>query len=307
MNHDRQITITVGKSRKAKQWEQRQLSTANLYGLFATPHRSPETQAEYMAMPKAQQDDLKDVGGFVGGALNGPRRKKDNVTGRDIITLDFDNIPPGQTETVISKVEALGCNYCIYSTRKHKAATPRLRVVVPSDRTMTPDESMPLARLMAARIGMEYVDPTTFDVSRLMYLPSCSADGEYIYRVGVKPLLPVDLWLDTHTVLYGDWRDPANWRKAPNDTGDYIRAQVKKQADPTEKSGIVGAFCKVYDVHKAIAELIPGVYSPVDTADDRYTFVGGSTTGGTIVYEDGKFLFSHHATAPLRRAAGQCL
>lgn len=99
-------------------------------------------------------------------------------------------------------------------------------------------------------------------------------------RVGVKPLLP------------------ANWRKAPNDTGDYIRAQVKKQADPTEKSGIVGAFCKVYDVHKAIAELIPGVYSPVDSADDRYTFVGGSTTGGAIVYEDGKFLFSHHATDP---------
>lgn len=296
--HDRQITITVGKSRKATQWEQRQLSISDLYQLFATPCRSSETQAEYMAMPKSQQDDLKDVGGFVGGSLNGPRRKKENVTERDVITLDFDNIPPGQTGTVIGKVDALGCGYCIYSTRKHSPATPRLRVNVPTDRTVTPDEYMPLARLVAAQIGMAWVDPTIFDVSRMMYYPSCSADGEYTYRVGDKPLLPVDMWLDTHTVVYGDWRNPANWQKAPNDTGDYIRAQVKKQADPTEKNGIVGAFCKVYDVHKAIAELIPGVYTPVDTDDGRYTFAGGSTTGGAVVYDDGKFLFSHHATDP---------
>lgn len=31
--------------------------------------------------------------------------------------------------------------------------------------------------------------------------------------------------------------------------------------------------------------------------DDRYTFVGGSTTGGLVVY-DGKYAFSHHATDP---------
>lgn len=170
MNHDRQFTITLCKNRKATQCEQRQLSTADLYQLFATPRRSSETQAEYMAMPKAQQGDLKDVGGFVGGSLNGPRRKKENVTGRDIITLDFDNIPAGQTEAVIGKVDALGCGYCIYSTRKHSPATPRLRVVIPFDRTTTPDEYMPLARLVAAQIGMGWVDPTTFDVSRMMYL-----------------------------------------------------------------------------------------------------------------------------------------
>ena len=87
MIYDRQITITTGKSRKATQWEQKQFSLADLYALFAVPHRSAETQAEYMAMPKSQQDDLKDVGGFVGGTLNGPRRKKENVTGRDLNSL----------------------------------------------------------------------------------------------------------------------------------------------------------------------------------------------------------------------------
>lgn len=298
MNYDRQITITVGKSRKATQWERKNLSISELYNQFKTPRRGAETQAEYMKMPKNQQDSLKDVGGFVGGTLNGLRRKKENVTGRDIITLDFDNIPDGQTETVIGKVEKLACNYCVYSTRKHKPTAPRLRVVIPSDRTMTPDEYMPLARYVAAQIGMGWIDPTTFDISRMMYFPSCSADGEYIYRVGDKPFLQVDLWLNKHTVLYGDWHDPVNWRKAPNATEEYIHSQLKKQADPTEKNGIVGAFCKVYDIHKAIAELIPGVYAPVDTTDERYTFAGGSTTGGAVVYDGGKFLFSHHATDP---------
>lgn len=298
MIYDRQITITTGKNRKATQWEQKQLSIADLYELFATPRRSAETQAEYMAMPKSQQDDLKDVGGFVGGSLNGPRRKKENVIGRDLITLDFDNIPAEHTEEVISKVDALGCSYCIYSTRKHKPDRPRLRVVIPLDRTALPDEYAALSRFVAAQIGMDWADPTTFEICRLMYWPSCSADGEYTHSLADKPLLPVDSRLSYHTFLYGDWHDPANWVKAPNATEDSIRAQVRKQADPTEKNGIVGAFCKVYDVHRAITELIPGVYAPVDIADDRYTFVGGSTTGGAVVYDDGKFLFSHHATDP---------
>lgn len=297
LTYDRQIKISVGGSRKATHWEQKQLSIADLYQMLATPQRSSETLAEYMAMSKAQQDDLKDVGGFVGGSLNGPRRKANNVTGRDVITLDFDNVPPEQTETVIAKVEALGCGYCIYSTRKHKPSAPRLRVCIPTDRTVTPDEYVPLARLVAAQIGMEWADPTTFDVCRLMYYPSCSADSEFVYHVGDKPLLPVDHWLNVHTVLYGDWRDPANWRKHQN-IPDTIRALAKKQGDPLEKPGIVGAFCRTYDIFRAMDELIPGTYTPCDNDPNRYTFVGGSTTGGAVVYDDGKFLYSHHATDP---------
>lgn len=58
------------------------------------------------------------------GTLSGPRRKANNVTGRDVITLDLDNIPSGGTEDVLRRVDALGCGYCIYSTRKHSPARP---------------------------------------------------------------------------------------------------------------------------------------------------------------------------------------
>lgn len=37
---------------------------------------------EYLQLTKGQQDDLKDVGGFVAGTLSGTRRKANAVTGR---------------------------------------------------------------------------------------------------------------------------------------------------------------------------------------------------------------------------------
>ena len=40
------------------------------------------------------------------------------------------------------------------------------------------------------------------------------------------------------------------------------------------------------------------MYAPCDTADGRYTYTGGSTAGGAVLYDDGKFLYSHHATDP---------
>lgn len=153
--YDRQISISVGNSRNSKSWRQENTTVSALYTRLSQPIVSTETHAEYMNMPKSQQDDLKDVGGFVGGTLNGTRRKAANVTGRDIITLDFDNIPGWQADTVTAKVEALRCGYCIYSTRKHTPAKPRLRIIIPLDRTATPDEYEPIARRIAQQIGIE--------------------------------------------------------------------------------------------------------------------------------------------------------
>lgn len=45
-------------------------------------------------------------------------------------------------------------------------------------------------------------------------------------------------------------------------------------------------------------KFLSGIYVPVDNMPDRYTYVAGSTTGGAVIYENGLFLFSHHATDP---------
>lgn len=265
---------------------------SELYERLRIPARGTETLAAYLSMSKGQQDDLKDVGGFMAGTLNGTRRKAGAVTGRDVITLDLDNIAAGGTEDVARRVAGLGCGYCIYSTRKHMASAPRLRVLLPLDRTCTADEYEPCARRVASMIGMELADPTTFEASRLMYWPSCSADSQYVYYAEDKPLLSVDGLLSTYT----NWRDYTSWPVVPGAVNPVRLAA--KQGDPETKKGVVGAFCRVYDVETAMDVFLPGVYTAVDTMPGRFTFTGGSTTGGAVLYDNGKFLYSHHATDP---------
>ena len=175
------------------------------------PARGAETYEEYLSLPKARQAELKDVGGFVGGTFTGDRRKAGCVEGRDLITLDLDNIPAGQTGEILRRVGGLGCAAAVYSTRKHSGYAPRLRAIIPLDRTATADEYEPAARKLAALVGMEYCDPTTFEPTRLMYWPSCSRDAEYVCEVFDQPFCSLDGVL----AMYGDWTDVAQWPKVP--------------------------------------------------------------------------------------------
>ncbi len=292
MQNDRLITISVGSSRNATQWQRRELLISAFYASLRDPVKGSETLAEYLALPKSKQDALKDVGGFVGGALSGTRRKLGDVAGRDLLTLDLDNIPAGRTEEVLARIAGLGCGYCVYSTRKHSPAAPRLRVIIPLNRTVTAEEHEPIARRAADYIGLNYADPTTFEANRLMFYPSCCSDSVYIYSWEDKPLLSADGMLAT----YADWRDIASYPALPGQKAMHRLAV--RQGDPEAKTGVVGAFCRVYDIYRAMAELIPGVYSECDNQPGRYTFLEGSTSGGAVIYEDGKFLYSHHATDP---------
>lgn len=293
MINDRKITISAAGSRKATKWPTLILYWSELVEKLRTPARGAETLAEYLRLPKSKQDDLKDVGGFVAGALAGDRRKANNVTGRDVITLDLDNIPAGGTQDTLRRVEGLGCAYVVYSTRKHEEAKPRLRVLVPTNRTVTADEYEPLARKLASVIGIELADPTTFEASRLMYWPSCCSDSQYIYQFGDKPFLSADGLLATYT----DWHNISEWPEVPGARQKRVKL-AERQADPTTKNGVVGAFCKIYDIYRAMETFLPGVYEPCDDNPGRYTFTGGSTVGGAIVYDGGQFIYSHHATDP---------
>ena len=139
MINDREITISAAGSRHATKWPAQRLLWSELVQRLQTPVRSTETLAAYLQMPKRQQDDLKDVGGFVGGELREGRRKSGHVLGRDVVTLDLDNIPGGKTADVLTILNLLGCGYAVYSTRKHQPSAPRLRVLLPLARTVSAD------------------------------------------------------------------------------------------------------------------------------------------------------------------------
>lgn len=292
MENNKKLQISTAGSRKATHWPKSMILWSEFVERLKTPIRSTESLEQYLSFPKSKQDELKDVGGFVGGIFSGDRRKAAFVEGRDLITLDMDNIPAGQTEDILKRVNGLGCAAAVYSTRKHAEFAPRLRVIVPVDRTAIVDEYEPAARKLASLIGIEFCDPTTFEASRLMYWPSCSQDSQYVYEVYDNPFCSLDGLLG----MYDDWKDVSTWPQVPG-TEAIERRRLAKQEDPTTKRGIIGAFCRTYSITQAMEKFIPGMYEET-VIPGRYTYTGGHTTGGAIVYDGDMFLFSHHATDP---------
>lgn len=292
MQNNRKLQISTAGSRKSTHWPRCEIMWSEFTEKLKTPIRGTETLEQYLALPKARQDELKDVGGFVGGTFTGDRRKPECAEGRDLLTLDLDNIPAGQADDVLPRVNGLGCAAVVYSTRKHAGYAPRFRVIVPTDRTATADEYEPAARKLASLIGIEFCDPTTFEVNRLMYWPSCCIDSQYMCEVYDNLFCSVDGLLG----MYGDWRDISQWPQVPG-TEAVERRRLAKQEDPTTKRGVIGAFCRTYSITQAMDQFIPGMYEET-ASSGRYTYTGGETTGGAIIYDGDLFLYSHHSHDP---------
>ena len=189
------ITISVGNSRMDKHWNRLTLPLDEFRERIATTRRTAETVEQYRKLSKAQQDGIKDVGGFVMGTLRDGRRKKDSVISRSGLTLDMDYADAD----IIDQLEMLFGFHCwVYSTHKHTPEKPRLRLIIPLTREVTPDEYMAVARRVAADIGIEQFDDTTYEPSRLMYWPSTSVDGEFVFREIGGPLLDPDVIVSGH-------------------------------------------------------------------------------------------------------------
>ena len=59
-------------------------------------------------------------------------------------------------------------------------------------RPCTPDEYEAVARMVAYDIGIDMFDDTTYQPHRLMYWPSTSIDGEYVFEHEENKPLDVD-------------------------------------------------------------------------------------------------------------------
>ena len=287
------MKIATARQKTSKRWRTADITWEQFLSRLRTPLRTGETSREYRAMSKDERDRAKEAaGGFVGGSLSGGQRKTEAVTARYLLTLDADHAKPGAWKRVTAILEY---RMCCYSTHSHTEAAPRLRWVLPTDRAMTPDEYPAVARKVAQWLDIETMDPTTYEVARLMFWPTCASDGVYEFHEQEGPILRVDDVLRT----YGDgeaWKDTTLWPIAQTEQEIRVRS-MRKAGEPTEKPGAVGLFCRTYDVVDAIREFLPDIYLPTDK-EDRYTYAGGSTAAGAIVYNDGKFLYSNHATDP---------
>ncbi|NCX93177.1 MAG: hypothetical protein EBX40_00660 [Gammaproteobacteria bacterium] len=285
---DNTIDIAVGRSRRETSWKNKRMAWPDLVQKLSVTHHTAETYQEYVNSKKPRQDEIKDIGGFVGGYLVSGKRRNGSVAHRQLITLDLDyaNI------SFWSDFELCFNNAAVvYSTHKHCAENPRLRLVMPMDREVFADEYEAIARRVAGILGIELFDPTTFQPERLMYWPSTAKDGEFYFQQQDGPWLCADDMLSA----YRDWKDTSEWPVSER-VNKIVFRNIQKQGDPLEKPGIVGAFCRAYTIHEAIAKFLPTVYEACEV-ENRYTYLHGSTAAGLITYDD-KFAYSHHGTDP---------
>ena len=288
LKHDKKLLIAMGRSRKASQWQNKSLLWSEFLDKLAATTRTRETVAEYASLPKGERDNIKDVGGFVGGYLKNGKRNNASVVNRCMLCLDADNADSG----LMDDLDALFINaYALYSTHSHTPEKMRLRLIIPLSRPVTPDEYAAVARKVADELVLNRFDPTTFEPARLMYWPSTPEDGDYFFHYEDQPFLNPDDVL----AAYADWRDASLW-PTTQPVEARIRHTASKQQDPTTKSGLIGAFCRAHTITEILETTLSDKYTATEQ-DNRYTYVGGSTTGGLIVYDD-KFAFSHHATDP---------
>lgn len=289
IKYDGSIALATGKSKKETHWKNKTISWSELVKKLSHTTRTPETEAEYKKMAKVDRDRIKDVGGFVGGTLKNGRRLKANVANRTLLTLDLDYVEGD----IWSSIELLyDFNVVMYSTHTHTADNQRLRLVIPLSRPVLPEEYQAISRMVADDLGIDQFDDTTYDPERLMYWPSTSCDGDYVFKYQDLP------WLNPEEVLerypFG-WQDVSYWPESSRARAKLNKA-LSKQEDPLTKKGIIGAFCRTYSITEAIGEFLGDIY--ISGADSsRYTYSEGSTTGGVVIYED-KFSYSHHGTDP---------
>ena len=288
------MKIAYGNSRMDKKWKNTDISWEDFCSRVKTTQRTTETVEEYRKMRKGGQDSIKDVGGFVGGHLKDGRRKKGNVLSRSMLTLDMDY----GTSTIWEEISTFfPYQCCIYSTHKHTPEHPRLRLIIPLFRDVGEEEYAAVSRMVAKEIGIDLFDDTTYEPERLMYWPSTSRNGIFVYEEKDGSILDPDVFLNK----YDDWRDTSTWPVSSRQS-EILERSLKEQADPLSKEGVIGTFCRTYSVSSAIDMFLKDIYEP-SAMTGRYDYIPADSSAGVILYDD-KFAYSHHATDP---ASGRLL
>ena len=285
----RELNIAYGNNRQAKRWVNKTIGFDDLKERLRVTIRTTESAEEYAKMSRAQRDTVKDHGGFVAGVLKGGRRKADTVESRSMVALDGDRI----NADFLESYEAL-CPYTsvLYTTHSSTEENPRVRLVFPLTRDVTPEEFVAVSRYLAQMLGIDYFDECSYQPNQLMYWPSTPANGSFVYKETDGP------WLDPDAILgeHPEWTDPTRLPTSSRESKANTTAQQKVQ-DPLTKEGVVGLFNRTYyPISKALEAFLSDVYEPTDN-ESRWHLIASSSMAGVEIKED-KFVYSHHAKDP---------
>lgn len=293
------MIIATGTSRFDTHWTNHNYSWSEFLQKLQSPVRTEETIEQYAAMDASpKKDDIKDVGGFVGGKLSSDgHRRKSEILNRSMLTFDLDDATP-ELLTQIQQITEF--NWAYYSTHKSTPERPRLRIIIPLLRPIPPNRYEAVIRKVAEHCHwMSAIDPRSFSVAQLMYWPSVSKNGVYYFKQYSKEgnnLNAGKLLVEA----YDDWEDRRQWPLAP---GEHIRITPHdgRRKDPREGNSLRAIFCRAYSIPQAIETFLSDVYEPT-TDPRRYHLISSHSTAGVQLFggdHDDLFCCSWHANDPI--------
>lgn len=247
-----------------------------------------ELAQKFVSEPVVSEDKTS-AGWYCPAEFRDNYRDSKNLIARYALTFDYDHIERSD----VAKIEAAyqGFAYAIYTTASHTPDKPRVRVVFPLSRPATLEEFCAVTRKHATRFDLEKLAHESDVPAQMMFLPTKRPNGVFKARINEGEPVDVDAVLGS----YKDWRDKSEWPRRLQ--GDSVHATGEKLTPPDEKLGIVGDFCRAFDVVDAIERFdlpyVPG-------SEGRYTYTEGTRPDGLRLYDNNLKAHSEHDTDPAR-------
>lgn len=279
-------------------------TVSELFERLSTPKIDAITVAEYNALSSSERNNRKSGAGWItGGRVKNNYRCKKHMGKVRLLMLDIDGATPELIEEILSSDTAFSqFEWFAHTTRSHAPDKPRMRIYVPLRVAVPLDVFEAFARITCtllaadAQAVMDAVDPASFSASQLMYLPTISRDQEFRKHHNTGELLDYQEVLDQYNGDYSNFA--ALPHSSKRDKKHRTRMADGSYTDPRDKQGVVGTFCRRWNIEQAMLEFIPYAYEKdIGSDGTRYRYSNSDSTGGAIVLDNGLRLYSHHINA----------
>lgn len=259
LEHDTQVSVVWYNdldSRSFKNFSQPKWS--ELINRLSIPQNNTNKYARGVAV----YGDIKD-GTDEDGKEYKKYRNNDNVIYRDVLVLDYDDIPKLRPLHDAITDALKGIAWFWHTTFNHRTESPRIRLYIPLNERISADDYRNYTKLLANKIGHK-VDEGSYQPSRCFALPVIQKGHIFIKRVNDCPIIDVDMleqWSKEYKQSNGNpnikgytRRDSAYWRDIAFGVSEGERNStlasitgylLRRYVDPNLVYGLVSAWASV--------------------------------------------------------------
>ena len=231
LEHDTQVSVIWYESLDSRSFKQfSQPKWSELVNRLSIPQNNTNKYARGVAIYGDMKDDTDENGNEYK-----KYRKDENVIYRDVLVLDYDDIPKLRLLHDAITDTLKGVSWMYHTTFNHRTESPRIRLYVPLNERLNADDYRKYTKVLVNKIGHP-VDEGSFQPSRAMALPvKKSKDSIYIFKYNDAPAITTEelnkmvVKNEAITVNYSNQlkkHDSAYWREIAFGVGKGERNQT---------------------------------------------------------------------------------